>query len=61
MYPDVFRTGVPINEMEHLEGKIIVTPNGETVIDFGQNIAGYVEFTLEAKGGETIVLTLVKL
>ena len=48
---------VPINEMEHLEGKIIVTPNGETVIDFGQNIAGYVEFTLEAKGGETIVLT----
>lgn len=34
-----------------------MTPNGETVIDFGQNIAGYVEFTLEAKGGETIVLT----
>lgn len=48
---------VPIHEMERLEGKMMVTPNGETVIDFGQNLAGYVEFTVEAKGGETIVLT----
>lgn len=48
---------VPVCEMERLEGKLLVTPNGETVIDFGQNMAGYIEFTLEAKEGDTIELT----
>lgn len=48
---------VQIKEMERFEGKITKTPNGETVIDFGQNIAGYIEFTLNAKSGDTIVLT----
>ena len=48
---------VPVCEMEYFKGKIITTPNGETVIDFGQNLAGYVEFTLNAHEGDTIVLT----
>ena len=48
---------VPVCEMEHFKGKIITTPNGETVIDYGQNLAGYVEFTLHAHEGDTIVLT----
>lgn len=48
---------VPIKEMENFEGKLIQTPNGETIIDFGQNLAGYVEFTVFGKDGETIVLT----
>ena len=48
---------VPVCEMEHFKGKIITTPNGETVIDFGQNLAGYVEFTLNAHEGDKIVLT----
>ena len=26
-------------------------PGGKTVLDFGQNIAGYVEFSLKAKAG----------
>lgn len=43
--------------MEYFKGKIITTPNGETVIDFGQNLAGYVEFTLNAHEGDKIVLT----
>ncbi len=47
---------VHICEMERLEGKVVTTPNGETVIDFGQNLAGYVEFTVQAKEGETIEL-----
>ena len=47
----------PIKEMENFEGKLIQTPNGETIIDFGQNLAGYVEFTVFGKDGETIVLT----
>ena len=33
---------------------VITTPNGETVIDFGQEITGTVEFILDAKGGETV-------
>lgn len=48
---------VPIAEMERFEGKIITTPNGETVIDYGQNLAGYVEFTVNAHKGEKIILT----
>lgn len=33
---------VPVREMEEFLPKICHTPNGETVLDFGQNIAGYV-------------------
>ena len=47
---------VPIVECERFEGKIIKTPNGETVIDYGQNLAGYVEFTVNAHAGDQIVL-----
>lgn len=32
----------------------IVTPKGERVIDFGQEVTGYVEFTVNAKAGETV-------
>ena len=48
---------VPIREKEHFSGKLLTTPNGETVIDFGQNLAGYVQFRLKAHAGDTIVLT----
>ncbi|MBP5725810.1 MAG: family 78 glycoside hydrolase catalytic domain, partial [Clostridia bacterium] len=36
--------------------KLIRTPNGETVIDFSQNLAGYTEFRLTAKAGQKITL-----
>ena len=48
---------MPVCEVERFNGKIITTPNGETVIDFGQNLAGYVEFTVNAHEGDTITLT----
>ena len=48
--------GVPILEQERFEGKLIRTPNGETVIDFGQNLAGYTELRVNAKAGQTITL-----
>lgn len=48
---------VPIREKERFPGRLLTTPNGETVIDFGQNLAGYVEFRLTAHAGDTIVLT----
>ena len=52
----VCSNSVPIEEFERFEGKIITTPNGERVIDFGQNIAGYVEFEVTAHAGQTIML-----
>lgn len=48
---------VQIEEKEQFTGKIITTPNGETVIDYGQNMAGYIAFTLNAHEGQKIVLT----
>ena len=36
--------------------KLIVTPSGKKVLDFGQNIAGIVSFTVDAKAGQRIFL-----
>ena len=47
--------GEKTKEIETVAVKeIITTPAGETVIDFGQELTGTVEFTLNAKGGETV-------
>ena len=48
---------VAIKEKERFEGRLITTPNGDTVIDFGQNLAGYIEVEVEAKAGQKLVLT----
>lgn len=47
---------VPVTEQERFPGKLIRTPNGETVIDFGQNLAGYTEIKLKARAGQKITL-----
>lgn len=47
---------VNLTEHERFKGKVITTPSGKRVIDFGQNIAGYVEFTVNAKSGEELHL-----
>lgn len=36
--------------------KLIVTPSGKKVLDFGQNIAGTVEFCVDAKQGQRLYL-----
>ena len=46
----------PILEQERFEGKILTTPNGETVVDFGQNLAGYTELRVTARAGQRITL-----
>ncbi|MDO5422251.1 MAG: family 78 glycoside hydrolase catalytic domain [Eubacteriales bacterium] len=47
--------GEEIREQERIAARSVqVTPKGETVVDFGQEVTGYVEFTVEAKGQETI-------
>ena len=47
---------VPVTEHERLKAKRITTPSGKTVLDFGQNIAGYAEFTVTAHAGQIIKL-----
>lgn len=51
------RYSLPVVEMEELPVKeVIHTPAGETVLDFGQNFAGYVQFHYKGKAGNRIVL-----
>lgn len=47
---------VPVTEHEHFEAKLFLTPSGKTVLDFGQNIAGYVSFRLNARLGQKLTL-----
>ncbi len=51
-----FTESVPILEQERFPGRLFITPNGETVIDFGQNLAGYTELRVNATAGQTITL-----
>ena len=37
---------------------IFKAPNGDTIIDFGQNITGYFEFTVNAKKGDRVEFTV---
>lgn len=48
---------LPIRERERYTGKLIATPNRQKVLDFGQNLAGYVEITLTAKAGQKLTLS----
>ena len=49
--------GEEIHEQERISGKkLIETPEGDLLIDFEQEVTGYVEFTLDAKAGDEIVL-----
>lgn len=44
--------GLPVREREVFTGKeLIITPKGETVIDFGQEITGYISFIPKGKKG----------
>lgn len=52
------RQGEKIVEQERLAPvEIITTPKGETVIDFGQNMTGYVEFRIKGNKGERAVIS----
>ena len=49
---------VPVTRHERLKGTLIKTPSGKTVIDFGQNIAGFLAFTLDGEKGKKLRLTM---
>ncbi|MDO4809509.1 MAG: family 78 glycoside hydrolase catalytic domain [Eubacteriales bacterium] len=47
--------GVPVAERERVPAKaFIVTPEGDRVIDFGQNLSGYVEIRVCGKRGDRV-------
>ncbi|MEG1882305.1 MAG: family 78 glycoside hydrolase catalytic domain [Clostridia bacterium] len=46
--------GEPVHSHEHFTPEILHTPDGAVVLDFGQNIAGYVKFTVTGTAGDTI-------
>ena len=47
--------GCPTREQERVPAvSLIITPKGERVIDFGQNLAGYVEIRIKGEKGERV-------
>ena len=53
----VSSNNVPVTEHERFSvQKVITTPGGAKVLDFGQNIAGYIVFSVNAKKGQKIKL-----
>ncbi len=50
--------GEIVAEQERIcASKLIITPKGEKVLDFGQNLAGYVEIRIRGKKGDQIQVT----
>ena len=56
--PLVARRGPKIvKKREFAPVEVITTPKGETVLDFGQNMTGWVEFRTSAPAGQTVKLS----
>lgn len=47
---------VPMIAHEIFRAKLIVTPEGDKVLDFGQNIVGYIAFDFEGREGQELTL-----
>lgn len=53
----VAMSGPPVIKQEKIKvQKLIITPKGETVLDFGQNLTGWVQVKLNGKAGDTLLL-----
>lgn len=46
---------VPVTEHERLHPTITTAPNGKKLLDFGQNLAGYAAFTVNAHAGQRML------
>ena len=54
--------GEIVKEHDRLSVKeVIITPKGETVLDFGQNLTGYPEFTVTAKKGDKVSFSFAEI
>lgn len=45
-------------QKERFTPKLLHTPSGKTVLDFGQNLAGFVAFTVRGAAGQKLTLTM---
>ena len=55
----VTQQGVYVKEQEIIRPlRIFKAPNGDTLIDFGQNMTGYFEISLDAKKGDKVAFTV---
>ncbi|MGG1639032.1 family 78 glycoside hydrolase catalytic domain [Paenibacillus sp. NRS-1760] len=53
----IAQEGEPVRMVEELQPvQVLCTPKGETVVDFGQNMVGWVQFAVEAEEGHTVVI-----
>ena len=55
----VKQQGVYVKEQETIDPvSVFKAPNGDTLVDFGQNLTGYFEFTVNAKEGDKVEFTV---
>ncbi|RJW28134.1 family 78 glycoside hydrolase catalytic domain [Ruthenibacterium lactatiformans] len=47
---------VMVKRRERFPAKLIVTPKGENVLDFGQNLAGFLSFSIQGQKGQRVRL-----
>ena len=52
----VASNNVAVTEHERFGARLFLSPKGKKILDFGQNIAGYVEFEIQAQKGQRIFL-----
>lgn len=54
----IISSAPPVTAHERIKPiKVITTPKGEKVIDFGQNLVGWVNFTVNGKAGDSLTIT----
>ncbi len=51
----------PVTKHEKFTPKLIITPSGKRVLDFGQNLSGFVGFKVNAKQGQKLKLRMGEL
>ena len=49
---------VSVAEHERFTPTVTKSPNGKWLLDFGQNIAGYISFRIQAKAGQKLTFRL---
>jgi alpha-L-rhamnosidase len=52
----VSSNNVRVSEHERFPAKLLTTPSGDKVLDFGQNIAGVIEFRVQGAAGQKLKL-----
>lgn len=49
-----------IFEAEHFPAKLLISPTGSKILDFSQNLAGFIKFRIKGENGQTIRLRMTE-